>query len=250
MLSLSMSISALATCRRATRANTNLPIDGVAALFDASNLSTLFQDAAMTSPVLANGNPVGAVQDLSGNGHHLLQTKAAACPRYRTDGALHWIEGDGVDDILAGSIPVSSYPLTIAVAFDPVSTTGSGIAGFYQGEGVYKSLMINGYLRAVDRTIAGAFQSGDTNSGFPPKTCAIATFADTSSEVTTQDYVTSSAGYTQTFETPTDFRLFSFRNSDRWKGRIYAAAVFNRVLHANEKATLMQWLAPRAGVTL
>ncbi|PIE10063.1 MAG: hypothetical protein CSA72_10645, partial [Rhodobacterales bacterium] len=38
-----------------------------AAWYDPSDLSTLFQDAAMTIPVTADGDPVGAVQDRSGN---------------------------------------------------------------------------------------------------------------------------------------------------------------------------------------
>lgn len=68
--------------------------------YDPSDLSTLFQDSAGTTPVTADGQPVGLMLDKSGNDNHATQSVSAARPTYRTDGTLHWIEGDGVDDYL------------------------------------------------------------------------------------------------------------------------------------------------------
>lgn len=69
----------------------------------------LFQDAAGTVPVTADGDPVGYMQDLSGNGNHATQSTSAARPIYRTDGTLHWLKFDGVDDGLqTGVIDYSS----------------------------------------------------------------------------------------------------------------------------------------------
>ena len=53
------------------------------AWYDPSNISTLFQDAAMTIPVTANGDPVGAMMDLSGNGNHAIQSVSAYRPTYQ-----------------------------------------------------------------------------------------------------------------------------------------------------------------------
>ncbi len=65
----------------------------------------LWQDAAGTIPVTADGDPVGRVDDLSGNGNHAIQPVNAYRPAYRTDGVLHWIDPDGVDDYLtAGDV--------------------------------------------------------------------------------------------------------------------------------------------------
>lgn len=76
-------------------------------LYDPSDLSTLFQDAAGTTAVQNDGDPVGLMLDLSGNDNHAGQTTAAARPVYRTDGTRHWLETDGVDDALV-TTPVAA----------------------------------------------------------------------------------------------------------------------------------------------
>ena len=70
------------------------------AWYDPSDLSTMFQDSAGATPVTADGQPVGLILDKSGNGNHASQATAAARPLYKTDGTLHWLQFDGVDDYL------------------------------------------------------------------------------------------------------------------------------------------------------
>lgn len=65
-------------------------VDGV--WYDPSDLSTLFQDSAGTTPVTADGDPVGLMLDKSGNGFHAVQATAGNRPVYKTDGVLHWLE--------------------------------------------------------------------------------------------------------------------------------------------------------------
>ena len=62
------------------------------AWYDPSDKSTLFQDAAGTVPVTADGDPVGLMLDKSGNGNHAIQTISVYRPIYKTDGILHRIE--------------------------------------------------------------------------------------------------------------------------------------------------------------
>lgn len=58
----------------------------------------LFQDAAGTTPVTSDGDPVGRMLDLSGNDNHATQEVSGSRPTYRTDGNKHWLEFDLVDD--------------------------------------------------------------------------------------------------------------------------------------------------------
>lgn len=70
------------------------------AWWDPSDLTTLFQDAAGTTPVTADGQPVLRMNDKSGNGRHLTSDSSARAPVYKTDGTRHWLLTDGTDDYL------------------------------------------------------------------------------------------------------------------------------------------------------
>lgn len=85
---------------------------------DPSDLSTMFKDAAGTQPVTANGDPVGLIKDKSGNGYHAMQTVSTSRPTYRTDGILHWLKFDGVDDHLKTSYtPTKAWTASAATTF-------------------------------------------------------------------------------------------------------------------------------------
>jgi|SRR5690554_2003375 len=58
----------------------------------------LFQDSDGTTPVTADGDPVGLMLDISGRGNHASQETSARRPIYRTDGSISWVAGDGIDD--------------------------------------------------------------------------------------------------------------------------------------------------------
>ena len=66
------------------------------AWFDPSDIDTLFQDSAGTTPVTTAGQPVGLMLDNSGNGNHATQATAAARPTYQTGPARATL--DKVDD--------------------------------------------------------------------------------------------------------------------------------------------------------
>lgn len=79
------------------------------AWYDPSDLATMFQDAAGTTPVTAADQPVGLMRDKSGRGNHASQATSASRPILRNSGALWWLEFDGVDDFLAtASIDLTS----------------------------------------------------------------------------------------------------------------------------------------------
>lgn len=68
---------------------------------DPSNFSTMWQDAARTTPVTAVGQPVGAINDLSGRGNHATQATTTSRPIIQKDGSgRFYLDFDGVDDFL------------------------------------------------------------------------------------------------------------------------------------------------------
>lgn len=77
------------------------------AWYDPSDLTTLFQDAAGTTPGAA-GSPVGHLLDKSGNNLHASQATTSARPTLVQSGDNYYLQYDGVDDKLT---------LTLASAF-------------------------------------------------------------------------------------------------------------------------------------
>lgn len=67
--------------------------------YDPSDFSTMFQDAAGTTPVTATGQFVGKVLDKSGNGNHLEAVSAAARGVLQQDAnGFYYVDCDGIDD--------------------------------------------------------------------------------------------------------------------------------------------------------
>lgn len=97
------------------------------AWYDPSDLSTLYQDAAGTIPVTATGQPVGLVLDKSGRNTHAMQTTSTARPTYQTDGTLHWLNFDGVDDFLVTLANTPGSNVAQIISGMRVSGTGLGI---------------------------------------------------------------------------------------------------------------------------
>lgn len=109
---------------RATSVAVPLTIAGLAAWFDASDLSTLFQNSTLATPVAANSDPVGGWKDKSGNNNHALQATDAKRPLYKT-GVLNSQAGilsDGSDDCLQ----VSGLSLSTHTMFVVFKASGDG----------------------------------------------------------------------------------------------------------------------------
>lgn len=68
--------------------------------YDPSDLSTLWSDAARTTPAVVDG-PVRVMDDISGNGKHFTASSDAARPTLRQSGGRTWLEADGTNDHMA-----------------------------------------------------------------------------------------------------------------------------------------------------
>jgi hypothetical protein len=146
------------------------------AWYGPSDLSTLFQDSAGTTPVTTAGQPVGLMLDNSGNGNHATQATAAARPTYQTGPARATI--DKVDDRLSVTVPTGGFEDTIVLATDQ-GTASYGVtipAGAYEiggrggqyfpGNAIVGQVIRNGALSAGDAAATEAYfvENGATAS--------------------------------------------------------------------------------------
>lgn len=77
-------------------------------ILDASDFSSMFQDAAGTVPVTATGQPVGRMLDVSGNGYIFTQTTDANRPTLMQDaGGNYYLSSDGVSKRLVSTTAVT-----------------------------------------------------------------------------------------------------------------------------------------------
>lgn len=81
---------------------------------DTSDISTLFQDSAGTTPVTASGQTIGFVKDKSGNELNATQATTAARPSYIVDADGAFIQHDPVDDALTVTFPDLGTEATVA----------------------------------------------------------------------------------------------------------------------------------------
>ena len=94
--------------------------------YDPSDMSTLFQDSAGTTPVTAAGQPVGRMLDKSGNGNHVTQATAASRPLLAESGGLRWLAFDGVNDFLQSATGGGFGAQEVAIGYMP--TGGAGVS--------------------------------------------------------------------------------------------------------------------------
>ncbi|MBZ0218260.1 MAG: hypothetical protein K8F25_17015 [Fimbriimonadaceae bacterium] len=95
------------------------------AWYDPSAPGTLWADIAGSVPATAGG-AVARMDDMSGNGHHLIQATAAARPTYRTAGGLYWLDFDGVDDRLVATTWGFSASDEFLMAYGGVVSASAG----------------------------------------------------------------------------------------------------------------------------
>lgn len=115
--------------------------------------ATMFQDNAGTTPVTADGQPVGKILDKSGRGNHASQATAASRPLKTSTGLSKWIDYDAVDDALNVTFPSSlGSNCTVCranVGGAPTILTGQTIGTSYASSADHAGLII------VNRALTG-----------------------------------------------------------------------------------------------
>jgi len=137
------------------------------AWYGPSDLPTLFQDSAGTTPVTTAGQPVGRMLDKSGNDNHATQATAAARPTYQTGPARATL--DKVDDRMSVTVPVGGFEGTMVLGTDqgtasyrvtiPAGAYDIGGRGgqYFPGNAIVGQLIRDGALSAGDAAATEAY---------------------------------------------------------------------------------------------
>ena len=229
----------------------------------------LFQDAAGTVAVTADGDPDGLMIDQSPNSINASQSVSSQRPVYQTDGTLHWLLPDGADDDLNVGLALDHEEFTCVVAYRAggdnqrlFDNRGTGPPGAVKGwqikarndiaylvildDGSGSSVHWNGGSGVVspgldeDVVITIAYQSGQAiyringvDQG--PPTASGGGLAAMGSIVTGIDGV-----------------LFTARNSgaQSFSGRFYGGVLVNKYLGTSDIEKTESYFASLAGITL
>jgi hypothetical protein len=97
---------------------------------NASNLGSLWQDSARSTPVATAKDPLGCFDDLSGNGRHWKQATSGMRLAFEENvyGNFHAALGDGVDDVLVDAVynEVANETWWLAVELLALGSVGIG----------------------------------------------------------------------------------------------------------------------------
>ena len=133
-----------------------------------NGVQSLFQDAAGTTPVTADGDPDGSMSDQSPNGHTAVQTISSRRPTYNTSPDRLLL--DKVDDALIITVPTGGWNGTMVLATDE-GTVSYGVdipAGDYNlggehfpGTAIVGALFRDGALSAGEKADVEAYFTGN-----------------------------------------------------------------------------------------
>lgn len=224
------------------------------AWYDPSDLSTLYQDAAGTTPVTAVGQPVGLLKDKSGRGNHASQSTTTARPTLQQDsGGRYYLSFDGVDDsLVAANVALGSSDFLACMA---AKTTG----------GSFPSLLSEGSTAAGEwmLRLSSGSPSFYGNAGNP-------SFALVGALGTTVPFVTSIRRVGTSFDlhasglvaanVPSSSALGSTKglmlggangeSTRYWQGPIYGCVIVVRTVSDASRLSAERYLASKSGVTL
>ena len=221
--------------------------------YDPSDLTTLFQDIAGTTPVTTAGQTVGLMLDKSGNGLHATQATAAKRLVYQTDGTYHWLAGDGVDDFMVATYGTTFSELTRAFAYrangqdffadDDNDVNGGSLYAIADGD--LRFAVAGGSAANTTILASGGWAWGANQVAVASISSAREMKLTGSGNDATP--ITSSAGLTGLTGITVGAAAGGIIPLD---GRIYGVIDINRVVTTDERASITAYLAAQSGVIL
>ena len=233
-------------------------ITGLALWLDASDASTLFQDAAATTPATATSDPVGAWLDKSGNARHATQSVSASRP---TVGSSSKAGKNAVRNNGTGSVAlqVAAWPYTAGntqFAVFNASALNQAVAqrGTLNDEPRFAIQSPASGVVSVNATRGGSSAAQTSSTvGYPTSQWAIgATLFNTALGRAYRDGVYGAdTTDSQTFSGDQELRLLSLpSNIYGLNGGIAEFLHYDRQLTASEVTRVARYLAARWGIAL
>lgn len=227
------------------------------AWYDPSDLTTLFQDAAGNTPVTADGDPVGLMLDKSGNGNHASQSVAARRPIYRTDGSLHWLEADGVDDYLVHTAALTEAS-TVMAACERLPGGRVDVHGLFTVTPANAQIKSNLCIKSKGSEAWGTYAGGWVNTGISllgnraiiSLTASGGSYAENLQTLYTNGVF--SGQYTGGFVGDAMLRMHIFAEQPTRPAfaLFFGGIAVDRVLLDDRRVAAERYLANKAGVTL
>jgi hypothetical protein len=209
------------------------------AYYAPGDISTLFQDAAGTTPVTADGDPVGSMADQSPNEQTAVQSTSAARPTYKTNPDR--LSLDKVDDALIITVPTGGWNGTMVLATDE-GTVSYGVdipAGDYNlggepfpGNAIVGALFRDGALSAGEKADAEAYFVGNGATASYGTVVDFNNFWRSHSEITEFPLIDTSSGtsFYAAWYICSSLTSFPANAFDNIKGGYFSAAFLNTAL--------------------
>ena len=228
--------------------------------WDPSDLSTLFQDAAGSTPVTTDNDPIRRINDKSGNGNNLTAPSDSARPLYKTSGGLHWLLADGVDDALSGYTPATTDDKEWVCAVEwPTPTNGHSLMRMQHSTGTPYLILGLGNATPLLNIASNLDPFGASGPVFTSFTGAVVLGMSRDRNVTTTGAQAWKDGVVVNQATTSNTQIggapFGLINRDHatpvsFGGKVYGALCFDRILGSTERANLVTWLGNKIGRSL
>lgn len=213
----------------------------LAAWYDPSDMTTLFQDSAATTPVTASGQSVGYMADKSGNGRHLIQATGGARPVLTVAGGISYLTLDGVNDRMT----FTGVNVPVFDAICGVNITGGSTVGGLFTNNANAGTMRGGWIRNTSSWL------NDGSNKFYSNSYANRTL--TNSVTLSVDTVlrASPGGYGGPYRFDNGYCVGDDRLLARYMGlRLYGLIVSPAALSASAIRDCEDWMASKTGITL
>lgn len=223
--------------------------------YDPSDLSTLWQDTAGTTPVTAAGQAVARMDDKSGNGLHITQDTAANRPLLQTAGGLYYLDYDGTDDIMTRAAVAGSAWTVIVGASQDNDATGGLVFGNRTATADRFGVRLDNSIAAIGH-YNGAWLTksrGSTSGGVPDTSPHVLSALVSEGSSVTAYYDGSTMTDTGTpLSNSTDIMAIggSTTSSYNLDGKVYGIILRAALSSAEDFALAQAWIAAKAGVTL